>query len=59
MPIVIDWKPIDNAEMNTFTHPLWELIHIDSGVNINAILNAIPVTKLTEVEKMIKELQAK
>jgi hypothetical protein len=55
---LLEWTP-GKEVTDTSTHPLRDLIRIDSGVNIKAILNAIPVTKLAEVEKMLKELQAK
>jgi Cro/C1-type HTH DNA-binding domain len=55
---LLEWIP-DKEVTDTSKHPLRDLIRVDSGVNIKAILNALPIAKLAEAEKLIKALKEK
>ena len=51
---LLEWTPNKNVA-DASKHPLRDLIRIDSSVNIKAILSAIPISQLQEVEKYILE----
>ena len=51
---LLEWKPGKEVQ-DVSTHPLRDLQRSDSPVNIKALLHAIPVTQLPEIEKLIKE----
>ncbi len=55
---LLEWMP-DKNTTDASTHPLRDLVRVDSSVNIKAILNAIPIAQLAEIEKLIKERAGK
>jgi DNA-binding Xre family transcriptional regulator len=51
---LLEWTPNKNVA-DASMHPLKDLVRVDTSVNIKAILNAIPISQLAEVEKYILE----
>lgn len=55
---LLEWMP-EKFAGDASKHPLSGLVRVDSGVNIKAILNAIPIAQLEEIEKIIREKTGK
>jgi hypothetical protein len=51
---LLEWIP-DRYATDIDKHPLRSLIRVDSSANIKAILHSIPISKLEEIEQLIKE----
>ena len=51
---LLEWVPGKFAE-DSENHPLGELIRKESPMNIKAILSAMPVAHIAEIEKFIQE----
>ncbi|MGE0077347.1 MAG: helix-turn-helix domain-containing protein [Bacteroidales bacterium] len=50
---VLEWIP-DKSQSNTENHPLSSLMRTESASQLNQLLNAIPMSRISEIEDLIK-----
>jgi DNA-binding Xre family transcriptional regulator len=51
---LLEWTPAA-SQTDAETQPLRDLIRVNPNVNVLAVLNSLPYSKLAEVEKLISE----
>ena len=50
---ILEWIP-DKNEKNTESHPLSALMRTGSVSQLNQLLNAVPLSRISEIENLIK-----